>query len=86
MLFTASLPLGSAPESLMLSVKFVTEAVVQVTTRQNTLTELIRQSQGILTQLCLYRLTFPAQDCTCKSDKLVRAKKCWALICTLGYD
>ncbi|XP_040921511.1 protein disulfide-isomerase TMX3-like isoform X3 [Toxotes jaculatrix] len=33
MLFTASLPLGSAPESPMLSVKFVTEAVVQVTTR-----------------------------------------------------
>lgn len=50
MLFTEPLPLGSVLESLMLSVRFVAEAVVQVTTRQNTLKELIRLSLGILTE------------------------------------
>ena len=44
-LFTEPLPLGSAPESLMLSMRFVTEAVVQVTARQNTLKELITLSR-----------------------------------------
>lgn len=39
---------GSTPESLMLVVKFVTEAVVQVTVRRGTLRELIRLSPGIL--------------------------------------
>lgn len=51
MLFTVLLPLGTAPEALMLTVKFVTETVVQVTTRQDTLTELISLSLDILTDL-----------------------------------
>lgn len=42
MLFTVQLLQGSAPESQALGIKFVTEVVVQVTTRRETLGELIR--------------------------------------------
>lgn len=72
MLFTAPLPLGSAPESLMLGVKFVTKAVVQVTTRQDTFPELIRLSLGMLTELSPHLMASPAHDYLCESDKLVR--------------
>lgn len=82
-LFTELLPLGSVPESLMLSVRFVTEAVVQVTTRQNTLKELIRLSLGILTELFFCTsLAFSAFDYLCEMDKLARGRSCRALICT----
>lgn len=56
LLFTAALPLGSAPESPMLSVEFVTEAVAQVTTRRGPLRELIVLSPGILTELYSFLL------------------------------
>lgn len=69
MLFTVLLPLGSAPESLMLSVTFVTEAVVQVTTRQDTRTELMRLSRGILIEHFSYLLDFSPHDYLRTSDK-----------------
>lgn len=80
LLFTALLPLGSAPESLRLGVKFVTEAVAQVTTWHHT----VRLSPSVLTELFSYLLAFPAHDYLCKSGKLVRGHWCWALICTLA--
>ena len=80
-LFTELLPLGSAPESLMLSMRFITEAVVQVTTRQNTLKELIRLSLGILTELFFCSsLAFSAFDYLCEMDKLARGHSRRALI------
>lgn len=50
MLFTVQQPTGLAPECPARSVKFVTWEVAQVTTRQHTRTELMRQSLDVLTE------------------------------------
>lgn len=68
MLFTVLLPLGTVPEALMLTVRFVTETVVQVTTRQDTPTELISLSLDILTDL-FFNISFSACDSLWENDK-----------------